>query len=98
MLKLSDLCPGDPYGPEGQAPTHCSCGLPWDPDRGRHTRSGIRIPDDVYSRILAREGNALDVEETRKAFVEADSEKRSRSPEAIAMRALFGLRFVRGRR
>jgi hypothetical protein len=83
VIKLSDICAGaiccpdpgpDPCGgldclacPEAI----CSCGLPWDPDRRRHTRSGIRIPDDVYSRILAREGNAIDVEARREADREA---------------------------
>jgi hypothetical protein len=73
----------------------CDCGLVWDPDRGRHTRSGIRITEDVYSRILAREGLAIEIEEQRKAFEEADAEKREKSPMAIAMRTMFGLRFAR---
>ena len=74
MIKPSDICPGvgrdDPDHPLANY-THCCCGLPWDPERGWHTKSGIRIPPDVYSRILAREGEAIDVEARREADREA---------------------------
>ena len=81
MIKPSDICPGTPR----EVPTdahceadllerpvlRCACGLPWDPERGHHTRSGIRLPPDVYSRILAREGEAIDVKARREAEREA---------------------------
>jgi len=66
-------CPGnsDPAHCDGCICAGCACGLPWDPERGWHTRSGIRLPPDVYSRILAREGEAIDVKARREAEREA---------------------------
>lgn len=71
MIKLSDICTGERVACSNSNGYVCSCGLPWDAERGRHTRSGIRLPPYVYCRILAREGEAIDVEERREADREA---------------------------
>ena len=69
MIRLTDICSGECVEVVGYY--LCECGLPWDATRGRHTRGGVRITEDVYCRILAREGNAIDVEERREADREA---------------------------
>ena len=75
MIRLSDLCVGGcvcnsanpPWDCDHDCATcsdaECSCGLPWDPDRGAHTLSGIVLSPEVLSRILAREGEALEQQE-----------------------------------
>ncbi len=90
-LTRDDLCPGEPYGPEGHAPTHCSCGLPWDPDRGPHTRTGLVLRPDVPARILAREGERIEAEERREAVRAGDARRLAENGEAI----IGSLRFVR---
>lgn len=81
MIRLSDLCPcarvccaemSDCGSDCAACPdAECSCGLPWDPERGAHTKSGLRLTPDVLTRILAREGQAIETEERREAELEA---------------------------
>ena len=84
MIRLRDICRGRCVCPSGDfesgrcnddcdlcSEAECSCGLPWDAERGCHTVSGIRITYDVYARILAREGQAIETDERREAEREA---------------------------
>ena len=75
MIRLTDICPGECVEHIGDH--FCKCGLPWWSVIDEwgfplpHTTRGLVLTRDVYSRILAREGNAIDVEERREADREA---------------------------